>query len=88
MSTSSLTEADICDQYITPAIVQAGWDQATQVRREYSFTAGRVNVHGQLAARGTVRRLDYLLFYQNDRTADLCRIGLLHGRMAHRETIA
>ncbi|HWN70862.1 MAG TPA: DEAD/DEAH box helicase family protein [Haliangium sp.] len=66
MSKSALTEADICDQYITPAIVRAGWDQATQVRREYSFTAGRVDVQGKLAVRRDLRRADYLLFYQND----------------------
>ena len=40
MSKKSLTETEICDRYITPALIAAGWDQATQVRREYSFTDG------------------------------------------------
>ena len=41
----TLSESDICDQYITPAIVAAGWDMTTQMRREFGFTAGRVDVH-------------------------------------------
>src|SRR5712692_1142191 len=37
---------------------------ATQIRREFSFTAGRIIVRGQLAVRGQRKRADYLLFYQ------------------------
>jgi type I restriction enzyme R subunit len=29
-----LSETDICDLFITPAIKDAGWDQLTQIRRE------------------------------------------------------
>jgi type I restriction enzyme, R subunit len=61
MSKTSLTEADICDQFITPAIVRAGWDPATQIRREYGFTAGSIAVRGTLASRGRRSRADYLL---------------------------
>jgi type I restriction enzyme R subunit len=61
MSKKSLTETEICDRYITPAIVQAGWNQHTQVRREYSFTAGQVLVRGKVAVRGKQKRADYLL---------------------------
>ena len=60
----SLSESDICDQFITPAIVGAGWDLTTQIRREYSFTAGRVTVRGQTAKRGPRKRADYLLSFQ------------------------
>lgn len=63
MTKKSLTETEICDRYITPAIVGAGWDQHTQVRREYSFTAGQVIVRGKVATRGKPRRADYLLFH-------------------------
>ncbi len=62
MSKKSLTETEICDRYITPAILGAGWDQHVQVRREYTFTAGQVHVRGKVAARGKPRRADYLLF--------------------------
>lgn len=56
-----MTESDTCDRYITPAIVAAGWDQATQVYREYAFTDGAVQVRGKLAKRGARKRADYLL---------------------------
>ncbi len=48
---SDLSERDICTQFITPAIVRAGWDLSTQVREEVSFTAGRVIVRGKLVTR-------------------------------------
>ncbi len=64
MSKKSLTEAEVCQNFITPAIAKAGWDKLTQVRREYTFTAGRVIVRGKLASRGKQKRADYLLFYQ------------------------
>ena len=47
MDKTTLSESDICDQYITPAIVAAGWDMTTQIRREFGFTAGRIIVRGQ-----------------------------------------
>ena len=58
-----MNEAEICDTFITPAIRRVGWS-ATQVRREYTFTAGRVNVQGKVAVRGEKKRADYLLFYR------------------------
>lgn len=64
MSKKALSESDICDQYITPAIVAAGWDKTTQIRREFGFTAGRIIVRGQLAVRGQRKRADYVLFSQ------------------------
>ena len=64
VSKQEISESDICDQYITPAMVAAGWHMRTQIRREYSFTAGRIIVRGQVAVRGQRRRADYLLFYQ------------------------
>ncbi len=66
MDKKALNEAEICDGFITPAITGAGWDQRTQVRREYGFTSGRVIVRGKLVSRGKKRRADYLLFYQSN----------------------
>ena len=63
MSSRSLTESDVCDRHITPAIVGAGWDQATQIYREYTFTDGPVQVRGKMARRGARKRADYLLVY-------------------------
>jgi type I restriction enzyme, R subunit len=41
ISKKSLSEADICAKCITPAMISAGWDEATQIRREVGFTKGR-----------------------------------------------
>ncbi len=59
----NLSERDICTQYITPALQRAGWDFATQVREEVTFTKGRVIVRGKLHTRGERKRADYVLYY-------------------------
>jgi type I site-specific restriction endonuclease len=38
----ALSESDICAKWITPALTQAGWNDALQIRREVSFTKGRI----------------------------------------------
>ena len=58
-----LSERDICTQYINPALQRAGWDFATQVREEVSFTKGRVIVRGKLHTRGRQKRADHVLYY-------------------------
>jgi len=65
MNKKSLSESDICDRYISPALTQSGWDE-TRWRREYAFTAGRIIVRGELVARGKQKRADYLLFYKSN----------------------
>ena len=59
----SLSESTVCDRFISPALVKAGWDE-TRWHREYPFTAGRIIVRGELVARGKRKRADYLLFYK------------------------
>ncbi|MBF0220347.1 MAG: DEAD/DEAH box helicase family protein [Gammaproteobacteria bacterium] len=59
-----LSERDICTQFITPALLQAGWDIAKQVREEVSFTDGRIFVKGNLSVRGKRKRADYILYYK------------------------
>jgi type I restriction enzyme R subunit len=58
----SLTETDTCMRLITPALEAAGWDIQTQIRREVTFTAGRIHVRGRLTHRGTPARADYVLY--------------------------
>ncbi|WP_136516222.1 EcoAI/FtnUII family type I restriction enzme subunit R [Geomonas edaphica] len=60
----TLSERDICTQYITPAIIKAGWDLHRQVREEVTFTAGKIIVRGKLHTRGKSKRADYLLYYK------------------------
>lgn len=63
MSKKDLSEADICDRYITPSLHCAGWKRS-QIRREYYFTDGQMLVRGQMTGRGKRKFADYLLFYQ------------------------
>jgi len=60
----TLTERDICTQYITPAIVKSGWDLHRQVREEVTFTAGKIIVRGKLHTRGKSKRADYILYHK------------------------
>lgn len=66
MNKKDLSERDICTKFITPAIESSGWDIKTQVREEYTFTAGRIVVRGKLHSRGKKRRADYVLFHQEN----------------------
>lgn len=60
---SALSESDICDRFISPALERSGW-ASTRWRREYGFTDGRIIVRGKLVARGKRKRADYVLFYK------------------------
>ena len=64
LSESDLSESDICAKYITLHLASAGWDEITQIRREVSFTKGRIIVRGKLVARGQAQRADYVLYYR------------------------
>ncbi len=63
-----LTETEVRNRYIRPALVKAGWNGKTQIREEYALTVGRVLVRGQKASRDTsgVRRADYVLEYKRN----------------------
>jgi len=65
MNKKGLSETDICAKCITPAVIQAGWDEAAQIRREVGFTKGRIIVRGKLVTRGKAKRADYVLYYQH-----------------------
>lgn len=64
MNKHQMTERDICTKFITPAIIDAGWDLHKQIREEYQITDGRIIVRGSLVTRGTKKRADYVLFYK------------------------
>jgi len=63
MPRHTLSETDICDRFITPALRQAGWLKE-RILREHSFTDGRIIVRGRLVSRGRRRRADYLLLHE------------------------
>jgi type I restriction enzyme, R subunit len=61
-----LSERDICTKFITPALIQAGWNLETQILEEVSFTDGKIYVRGKLTARGKRKRADYILYYNSN----------------------
>jgi len=65
-SKDAMTEEDIKNKYITPAVVEAGWDMQTQIYFEHYFTDGRVIVRGNLTARAEGKRADYLLMHKSN----------------------
>lgn len=66
MDKKELSESDICDLYITPAIKNAGWDPFTQIRREVTLTPGPVIVRGEMSARNKKKKkfADYVLSWE------------------------
>lgn len=64
MNKKDLSEADIKEKFITPAVTKAGWDEHTQIGREIFFTDGRIYVKGKITARGKRKFADYILFYK------------------------
>jgi type I restriction enzyme, R subunit len=66
MNKNQMSEIDICMKYITPAIEKAGWNVDKQVRREVSFTDGKIIVNGKTIKRGQRKRADYILYYKNE----------------------
>ena len=65
-SKAQLSETDICDRFITPALVQAGWTREQHILREYTLRPGRVVVRGQASHRdkASMLRADYVLFHK------------------------
>ena len=59
-----LNERDIRTKYITPALVNAGWDLQTQIREEVYFTDGRIYVRGNMHTRRKRKFADYILYYK------------------------
>lgn len=66
MNKKELSECDVCDLYITPAIKDAGWDPFKQIRREVTLTPGPVIVRGELSARNKKKKkfADYILSWE------------------------
>ncbi|AMK79067.1 MULTISPECIES: EcoAI/FtnUII family type I restriction enzme subunit R [Methylomonas] len=62
----ALSETDICDLFITPAIRAAGWDAIRQIRREVTLTPGPIVVRGNMSSRNKKKKkfADYVLFWE------------------------
>lgn len=64
MPKNQFSETDVCSKLITPALHAASWSE-NQIRREVSFTKGRIKVRGKTVSRGETKRADYILYYKN-----------------------
>lgn len=62
----ALSEVDICDLFITPAIKNAGWDPMKQIRREVTLAPGPVIVRGSMSSRNKKKKkfADYILYWE------------------------
>ncbi|EKQ3620071.1 DEAD/DEAH box helicase family protein [Escherichia coli] len=64
LNLSNLTEADIITKCVMLAILNAGWDNTTQIRQEVKLRDGKVIVRGKVAARRTVKSADIVLYHK------------------------
>lgn len=64
LNLSNLTEADIITKCVMPAILNAGWNNTTQIRQEVKLRDGKVIVRGKVAARRTVKSADIVLYHK------------------------
>ncbi len=66
MNPKNLSESDLCDKVIRPALVDAGWHSLEQIYAQYPLRAGRVVVRGKTARRdrSTVVFADFGLFFK------------------------
>ncbi|EMK8452353.1 DEAD/DEAH box helicase family protein [Escherichia coli] len=64
LNLSNLTEADIITKCVMPAILNASWDNTTQIRQEVKLRDGKVIVRGKVAARRTVKSADIVLYHK------------------------
>jgi type I restriction enzyme R subunit len=66
---NEFSEADTCREFVTPAIVAAGWgDTPHEIAEQRTFTDGRIILAGRVARRRDGKRADYLLRYRRDVT--------------------
>lgn len=61
-----MSEEDVRAKYIDPSIRNAGWNEETQIRREFSFTDGRIFVKYGKVVRGKRKKADYILSYKTN----------------------
>ena len=60
-----LSEEDIKNQFIQPAMEDKGWDKQ-HMRLEYYYTAGRIIVQGSMKHRKKGKKCDYVLYTEDN----------------------
>lgn len=59
---NQMSEEDIKLNYITPALVSKGWQSKITMETKVQFTDGKVNIKGNIIARDTPKKADYILY--------------------------
>ncbi len=59
---NQMSEEDIKFNFITPAIVSKGWKDKLTMEQSVRFTDGKINLKGNLVARETPKKADYILY--------------------------
>ena len=60
----ALSEEDIKLRYITPSILKKGWSvEDITMETKVKLTDGKINLRGNLVARGKAKYADYMLYY-------------------------
>ena len=64
MDIHSLSEEDVKLRFITPAILSKGWAfEDISMEMQVKLTDGKINIKGNLVARGKPKYADYVLYY-------------------------
>lgn len=61
---TNMSETDIINKFILPAVKDAGWDDLTQIRQEVKLRDGKIVVRGKLASRIKVKSADIVLYHK------------------------
>ena len=58
----NMTEEDIKLNYITPALVNRGWQDKITMETRVKFTDGKINIQGNITVREDPKKADYILY--------------------------
>ena len=84
MFNKPLTEEDIKNRLITPALEKAGWDKS-HIRMEWSYTDGEIIVRDNMKHRGKRKKVDYVLL--SDDNYPIAIVEAKSGEHAHYDGI-
>ena len=62
LSKKQMSEEDIKLNYITPALINKGWQNKITMETSVSFTDGRIMIQGNVVVRTSPKKADYILY--------------------------
>ncbi len=62
----AMSEEDIKLNYITPALLSRGWQNKITMETAVKFTDGKINIRGNIVARETPKKADYILYINSN----------------------